>query len=211
MFDKILIANRGEIALRIMRAAREMGIKTVAVYSTEDYSTYPVKYADEAVCIGPAPAAESYLNINAIIEAARSTGAQAIHPGYGFLAENAEFARVCAANDIVFIGPSPECIERMTDRFAARSIMRSCGVPVVPGTKEPVTDLEDARAQAEAIGFPVMIKASSGGGGKGMREAYSDEEFESAFNVAQMESANAFGDNMSRIVSASKHQHIEKV
>ena len=189
MFDKILIANRGEVALRIMRAARELGVKTVAVYSTEDYSSYPVKYADEAVNIGPAPADQSYLNIKAIIDAARSTGAQAIHPGYGFLAESAELARMCAAHDIVFIGPSPECIERMGDRFAARSVMRSCGVPVVPGSDGAATTPEDARAFGRRMGYPLLIKPLAGG--RGTHIVHDPDDIERAFNATIAAAAGA--------------------
>ena len=145
MFDKILVANRGEVALRIMRAARELGVKTVAVYSTADKDTLPVRYADEAVCIGPAPAGKSYLNMANIIAAATTTGCQAVHPGYGFLAENSDFARACADNDLVFIGPAPECIDRMGDKAAARETMTMCGVPTVPGSDGVVESVDDAR------------------------------------------------------------------
>ena len=172
MFEKILVANRGEVALRIMRAARELGVKTVAVYSTEDASTYPVQYADEAVCIGPAQSAKSYLVMSSIIAAAKNTGAQAIHPGYGFLAENAEFARACADNDLVFIGPAAECIERMGDKSSARETMKGCGVPTVPGSDGCLDTVEEAAAFAEQVGYPVLIKATAGGGGKGMREVH---------------------------------------
>ena len=169
MFDKILIANRGEVALRIMRAARELGVKTVAVYSTEDADTLPVRYADEAVCIGPAPATKSYLAMPNIIAAATTTGAQAIHPGYGFLAENADFARACMDNDIVWIGPSPDCIEAMGNKSVARDTMKRCGVPTVPGSIGTVDTVEEAAEFAAKVGYPVLIKASAGGGGKGLR------------------------------------------
>ena len=157
MFDKILIANRGEVALRIMRACKELGVKTVAVYSTEDAETYSVRYADEAVCIGPAQANKSYLVMPSIIAAAKNTGCQAIHPGYGFLAENADFARACAENDLVFIGPSPECIEGMGDKSTARETMRACGVPTVPGSDGIVDPVEEAEAFANRVGYPVLI------------------------------------------------------
>jgi acetyl-CoA carboxylase biotin carboxylase subunit len=153
MFDKILIANRGEVALRVMRACKELGVKTVAVYSTEDKDTYPVQYADEAVCIGPAPANKSYLVMSNIIAAAVNTGAQAIHPGYGFLSENADFARACADNDLVFIGPSPECIESMGNKSEARETMQHCGVPTVPGSDGVVETVEEAREFAERVGY----------------------------------------------------------
>ena len=172
MFEKILVANRGEVALRIMRAARELGVKTVAVYSTEDADTYPVRYADEAVCIGPAQSNKSYLVMASIIAAAKNTGAEAIHPGYGFLAENAEFARACADNDLVFIGPAPECIDRMGDKSSARETMKMCGVPTVPGSDGCLDTVEEAAAFAEKVGYPVLIKATAGGGGKGMREVH---------------------------------------
>ena len=164
MFDKILIANRGEVALRIMRAARELGVKTVAVYSMEDFNALPVKYADESVNIGLDQSPDCYMSIPKIIEAARASGAQAVHPGYGFLAQNAELARACAQFDIAFIGPSPECIERMTNRATARDIMRACGVPVVPGSDGVVRTAEDARDIARKLGYPVAIKAVAGDG-----------------------------------------------
>ena len=192
MFDKILVANRGEVALRIMRAARELGVKTVAVYSTADKDTLPVRYADEAVCIGPAPAGKSYLNMANIIAAATTTGCQAVHPGYGFLAENSDFARACADNDLVFIGPAPECIDRMGDKAAARETMMMCGVPTVPGSDGVVESVDDAREFAERVGYPVLIKASAGGGGKGMREVHAPEELADAFMAAKAEAKAAF-------------------
>ena len=163
MFNKILIANRGEVALRIMRACKELGVKTVAVYSTEDADTYPVQYADEAVCIGPAQANKSYLIMANIIAAAKTTGAEAVHPGYGFLAENADFARACADNDLVFIGPAPECIERMGDKSSARETMKACGVPTVPGSDGCIETAAEAKAFADTVGYPVLIKATAGG------------------------------------------------
>ena len=165
MFNKILIANRGEVALRVMRAAKELGVKTVAVYSTEDADTYPVRYADEAVCIGPAQANKSYLVMSNIIAAAKNTGAEAIHPGYGFLAENADFARACADNDLVFIGPSAECIERMGDKSSARETMKGCGVPTVPGSDGCIDTAAEAKAFADSVGYPVLIKAAFGNDG----------------------------------------------
>ena len=212
MFDKILVANRGEVALRIMRAARELGVKTVAVYSVADKDTLPVRYADEAVCIGPDPAGKSYLNMSNIIAAAVTTGCQAVHPGYGFLAENADFARACAENDLVFIGPSPECIERMGNKAAARETMTACGVPTVPGSDGVVERVEDARAFAERVGYPVLIKASAGGGGKGMREVHKPEELESAFTAARAEAQAAFGNGdvyLEKLVLRPRHVEIQ--
>lgn len=177
MFDKILIANRGEIAVRIIRACRAMDIKTVAVYSTADKHSLHVYLADESVCIGPPAARDSYLNIAAILSAAKGTGAQAIHPGYGFLSENSTFAKLCRENDIVFIGPAPEVLDRMGNKSQARKTMMEAGVPVVPGTKEPVHHPEEALAMAREIGWPIMIKASSGGGGKGMRISHDEHDF----------------------------------
>ncbi len=212
MFQKILVANRGEVALRVMRAARELGVKTVAVYSTEDADTLPVRYADEAVCIGPAPSTQSYLQMGNIIEAAKATGAEAIHPGYGFLAENAEFARLCEENDIVFIGPSAECIEKMGDKATARKTMTACGVPTVPGSDGLCDTVEEARAFAEAVGYPVLIKATAGGGGKGMREAHTPEELESQYKAARTEAAAAFGDDgvyLEKLVLRPRHVEIQ--
>lgn len=193
MFKKILIANRGEIALRIIRACREMDINTVAVFSEADRDALHVKAADEAVCIGPAASAKSYLNIPNIISAAEVTGADAIHPGYGFLAENARFATICAANQIRFIGPSASAIEKMGDKATARKMMIEAGVPVVPGSKEIVSDPEQALRIADEIGYPVLIKATAGGGGKGMRVAARKEDFVSSFQAAQTEAKAAFG------------------
>ena len=212
MFDKILVANRGEVALRVMRAARELGVKTVAVYSTEDADTYPVRYADEAVCIGPAQANKSYLVIPSIIAAAKNTGAQAIHPGYGFLAENADFARACIDNDLVFIGPSPECIERMGDKSAARETMKACGVPTVPGSDGCIDTVEEARAFAEHVGFPVLIKATAGGGGKGMREVHDPAELESQYLAARAEAGAAFGNDgvyLEKLVLRPRHVEVQ--
>ena len=208
MFDKILIANRGEIAVRIIRACRAMDIKTVAVYSTADKHSLHVYLADESVCIGPPAARDSYLNIAAILSAAKGTGAQAIHPGYGFLSENSTFAKLCRENDIVFIGPAPEVIDRMGNKSQARKTMMEAGVPVVPGTKEPVHAPEEALAKAHDVGWPIMIKASSGGGGKGMRVSLSEDDFCEQFSIAQRESVGAFGDNtmyLERCVMNPRH------
>ena len=212
MFDKILIANRGEVALRVMRACKELGVKTVAVYSTEDAATYPVRYADEAVCIGPAPANKSYLIIPNIIEAALQTGAQAIHPGYGFLAENSEFARACADNDLVFIGPAPECIDSMGDKSSARETMKACGVPTVPGSDGCLDTVEEAKAFADAVGYPVLIKATAGGGGKGMREVHAPEDLESQYKAARAEAGAAFGNDgvyLEKLVLRPRHVEVQ--
>ena len=212
MFKKILIANRGEVALRVMRAARELGVKTVAVYSTEDADTYPVKYADEAVCIGPAPANKSYLVMSNIIAAAKTTGAEAIHPGYGFLAENADFARACVDNDLVFIGPSAECIERMGDKSSARETMKMCGVPTVPGSDGCIDTAEEAKAFADEVGYPVLIKATAGGGGKGMREVHAPEELESQYMAARAEAGAAFGNDgvyLEKLVLRPRHVEVQ--
>ena len=193
MFKKVLIANRGEIALRVIRACRELGVQTVAVYSEADRESLHVRFADDDVCIGPAPGRESYLNIPRIIAAAEITGADAIHPGYGFLAENAEFAETCAASGIAFIGPTAEQIRQMGDKAAARKAMMAVGVPVVPGTPGPVEDVDEALTFAEQIGFPVIIKAAAGGGGKGMRVANDADDFARSFQLARSEALSAFG------------------
>ncbi|MGH7482531.1 MAG: acetyl-CoA carboxylase biotin carboxylase subunit [Longimicrobiales bacterium] len=194
MFRKVLIANRGEIALRIIRACRELGIRTVAVYSEADRESLHVRFADEDVCIGPAPGRESYLNIPRIIAAAEITGADAIHPGYGFLAENAEFAEICEHSDIRFIGPTAEQIRLMGDKAAARRSMRESGVPTVPGSEGSIQDAEAALEVADAIGYPVLIKAAAGGGGKGMRVCEDASVFVRHFTAAQQEAAAAFDD-----------------
>src|SRR5687767_8502098 len=193
MFKKVLIANRGEIALRVIRACRELGVQTVAVYSEADRESLHVRFADDDVCIGPAPARESYLRIPRLIAAAEITGADAIHPGYGFLAENAEFAETCAASNITFIGPTPEQIRTMGDKAAARKAMTAVGVPIVPGTPGPVEDVDEALGFAKDIGFPVIIKAAAGGGGKGMRVARDADEFPRSFQLARSEALSAFG------------------
>lgn len=214
MLDKILIANRGEIALRVVRAAHELGIKCVVVYSEADKDTRAVEMADESVCIGPAPSALSYLNTPNIIAAAQITGAQAIHPGYGFLSENADFARACADNDIIFIGPSPECIDSLGNKAAAKATMKELGVPTVPGSDGPVETVEEARAFAHEVGYPVLIKASAGGGGKGMREANDDEELERMFVAARTEAANAFGNDevyLEKLIRRPRHVEIQVI
>jgi acetyl-CoA carboxylase biotin carboxylase subunit len=207
---KILIANRGEIALRVIRACRMLDLKTVAVHSKADADALHVRFADEAVCVGPAPSPQSYLNIPRLIAAAEITGADAVHPGYGFLAENAEFAQICAESNIVFIGPTPEQIRQMGDKSEARRLMADAGVPVVPGTEGAIDDERAARRAAEEIGFPVLIKASAGGGGKGMRIAREAEEFERAFPQARREAEAAFGDGRVYIEKfLERPRHIE--
>lgn len=212
MFNKVLIANRGEIAVRVIRACRHMGIRSVAVYSKEDAESLHVQLADQRICIGEGPAKNSYLNMDRIISAALNMGADAIHPGFGFLSENSEFVRKCQENGITFIGPDPDVIDKMGNKSQARATMMEAGVPVVPGTKEPVYDAEVGKKLAGEIGYPVMIKASSGGGGKGMRVARNEEEFEFQFNVAQRESANAFGDDtmyIERYIEKPRHVEIQ--
>jgi acetyl-CoA carboxylase, biotin carboxylase subunit len=193
MFKKVLIANRGEIALRVIRACRELGIQTVAVYSEADRESLHVRFADDDVCIGPAPSRDSYLRIPRLIAAAEITGADAIHPGYGFLAENAEFAETCAASNVTFIGPTADQIRTMGDKAAARRTMSEVGVPIVPGTPGPVEDSEQALEFAKTIGFPVIIKAAAGGGGKGMRVARDADDFARSFQLARSEALSAFG------------------
>ena len=195
MIKKILIANRGEIAVRIIRACREMGIETVAVYSKADADALHTQLADEAICIGPAPSKDSYLNMENIISATIVSGADAIHPGFGFLSENTKFVEMCEECHITFIGPSSKLIHAMGNKSEARTTMMRAGVPVVPGTKDPVYDAEEALEIARGIGFPVMIKASSGGGGKGMRISWNREDFEENFQMAQMESVGSFADD----------------
>ncbi|MFO0159645.1 MAG: acetyl-CoA carboxylase biotin carboxylase subunit [Alphaproteobacteria bacterium] len=195
MFGKVLIANRGEIALRIHRACQEMGIRTVAVHSTADATAMHVRFADESVCIGPPAARDSYLNMAAVISAAMVTGADAIHPGYGFLSENARFAEMVEAHGLKFIGPAPEHIRMMGDKIAAKDAMRSLGVPLVPGSTGALDTLEQAREVAEAVKYPVLIKAAAGGGGRGMKVARSADELEEAWSVARTEAKAAFGDD----------------
>ena len=195
MFEKILIANRGEIAVRIIRACREMGIQTVAVYSEADREALHTMLADEAICIGPAPSSESYLDMERILSAAVATGAQAIHPGFGFLSENAHFAALCGKCNIAFIGPDAEIIEKMGNKAEARKTMMEAGIPVVPGSKAPFHDAKEALEAAKEIGFPIMIKASAGGGGKGMRLSESEEDFLQNFKNAQLEAEKGFSDS----------------
>ena len=210
MFNKILIANRGEISVRIIRACREMGIRTVAVYSEADKDCLHTLLADEAICIGPAPSSQSYLNMERILSATVAMKADAIHPGFGFLSENARFAKLCQQCNITFIGPSAEIINRMGNKSEARNTMMQAGVPVVPGSKEPVYTAEDGLAMAKEIGFPVMIKASSGGGGKGMRISRSEEDFTEHFNAAQLESVKGFSDDTMYIEKyIEKPRHVE--
>ncbi|MFQ5952724.1 MAG: biotin carboxylase N-terminal domain-containing protein, partial [Candidatus Omnitrophota bacterium] len=193
MFSKILIANRGEIALRIIRACKELGVKTVAVYSEADLDSLHVRLADEAICIGKAASAASYLNIPSIISAAEITDVEAIHPGYGFLAEDAHFAEICESCQIKFIGPTPESMRLMGDKMAAKDTMKKAGIPVIPGSAGVIATKEDALKQAKRIGYPVIIKASAGGGGKGMRVCHNDVRLVSAYMTAQSEAEAAFG------------------
>ncbi len=209
MVKKVLVANRGEIAVRIIRACREMGIQTVAVYSEADKEALHTQLADEAVCIGPAPAAESYLSMERIISATMITGADAVHPGFGFLSENYRFAQLCETCGIVFIGPRAEVMQKMGQKAEARRTMTEAGVPVVPGSQE-VYDAKEAAALAKEIGYPVIIKAALGGGGKGMRVAYGQEEFESCFLTAQKEARASFADNTMYLEHFVEHpKHIE--
>ncbi len=194
MFSKVLIANRGEIAVRIIRACREMGLATVAVCSTADKSALHAQIADECVCIGPAPSKDSYLNMHAILAACEQTGVDAVHPGFGFLSENAYFDRLCGTCGVKFIGPTPEAIELLGNKARAKATMKAAGVPVVPGSDGAVADEEEAARIAERIGYPVMVKASAGGGGRGIRIAHTPEEFSNAFNTARKEAIACFGD-----------------
>lgn len=210
MFEKILIANRGEIALRIIRACKELGIKTVAIHSEADTESIHVKFADEDVCIGPPSSVNSYLSIPRIISAAEVTNADAIHPGYGFLAENPEFAEVCESCGIKYIGPPADAIRKMGDKVMAKNLMREAGVPVLPGSEDSAEDLQSALKIAREIGYPVMIKATLGGGGRGMRIAYSDENIESFYQTARAEAKSAFGDPRIYIEKYLEHtRHIE--
>ena len=212
MFDKILIANRGEIALRIHRACKEMGISTVAVHSEADSQAMHVRLADESVCIGPAPAAKSYLHIPSIIAACEITGAQAIHPGYGFLSENARFAEIVEAHGYTFIGPKPEHIRLMGDKISAKKAVKAAGIPVVPGSEGAIDDEAEAFAVAEEIGFPVLIKAAAGGGGRGMKVAQDREHLAEAISMAQSEAKAAFGDGsvyLERYLSTPRHIEVQ--
>lgn len=212
MFKKILIANRGEIALRVIRTCKEMGIRTVAVYSTADKESLHVRFADEAVCIGPAQSSESYLNILNILAAAEITNADAIHPGYGFLSENAKFSKICKEHGIKFIGATPDQIEKMGDKATAKSTMEEAGVPVVPGSAGVIDDIETARKVAKKIKYPVMLKATAGGGGKGMRMVAGEEELEEAWDKARKEAGAAFGNDgmyMEKFIEEPRHIEIQ--
>ena len=212
MFEKVLIANRGEIALRIHRACREMGIKTVAVHSTADTDAMHVRLADESVCIGPPAAADSYLNVPAIISAASIAGADAIHPGYGFLSENANFAEIVEAHGIAFIGPAPEHIQMMGDKIAAKATMKRLGIPVIPGSEEPVANDAEAAQMAESIGYPVVVKAAGGGGGRGIRIAHSPAQLPRAMALARAEAAASFATDtlyIERLIEGPRHIEVQ--
>ena len=212
MFKKILIANRGEIALRVIRTCKEMNIKTVAVYSTADKESLHVRFADEAVCIGPASSSESYLNIPNIIAAAEITNSDAIHPGYGFLAENANFSKICAENEIKFIGASPEMINGMGDKAAAKETMKIAGVPTIPGSDGIIEDFEECKKIAKEIGYPIMLKATAGGGGKGMRLVWEEKDLKNAWESARTESKAAFANDamyMEKFIEDPRHIEIQ--
>ncbi len=214
MFNKILVANRGEIALRVIRACRELGIRTVAVYSEVDAESLHIRFADDAVCIGPPPARDSYLNVPRLIAAAEVTGADAIHPGYGFLAENAEFAEICERSEIVFIGPTADQIRKMGDKAVARRTMMEHKVPVVPGSNGGVATVEEALEQAREISFPVLVKAAAGGGGKGMRVAPDEEAFAKSYQAARTEAEAAFGDStvyLEKFLVRPRHVEIQVI
>ena len=214
MFKKILIANRGEIALRVIRTCKEMGIKTVAVYSTADADSLHVKFADEAVCIGPPPSNLSYLKISSIIAAAEITNADAIHPGYGFLSENSKFSKICQEHGVKFIGASPEMIDRMGDKASAKATMKAAGVPCVPGSEGILESFEEAEAIAKKFGYPVMLKATAGGGGKGMRAVWKEDELLKAWESARQESAAAFGNDgmyLEKLIEEPRHIEIQVV
>ncbi|MDA9057530.1 acetyl-CoA carboxylase biotin carboxylase subunit [Flavobacteriaceae bacterium] len=214
MFKKILVANRGEIALRVIRTCKEMGIQTVAVYSTADSESLHVKFADEAVCIGPAASSESYLKISNIIAAAEITNADAIHPGYGFLSENARFSKICEEHGIKFIGASPDMIDRMGDKANAKATMKAAGVPCVPGSEGVIETFEDCIKVAKETGYPVMLKASAGGGGKGMRAVWKKEDLKEAWDAARQESKAAFGNDdmyMEKLIEEPRHIEIQIV
>ncbi len=214
MFKKILIANRGEIALRVIRTCKEMGIKTVAVYSTADADSLHVKFADEAVCIGPPPSNLSYLKISSIIAAAEITNADAIHPGYGFLSENSKFSKICQEHGVKFIGASPEMIDRMGDKASAKATMKAAGVPCVPGSEGILESFEEAQSIAKKFGYPVMLKATAGGGGKGMRAVWKEDELLKAWESARQESAAAFGNDgmyLEKLIEEPRHIEIQVV
>src|SRR3954447_2295054 len=211
MFSRVLVANRGEIAVRVIRALHELDIEAVAIYSTVDEGALHTRLADRAVCIGPPPASQSYLRIPSVIAAAATTGCEAVHPGYGFLAENPAFVEACAENDLVFVGPSAETMARMGDKVQAKAEMRAADVPVVPGT-EGATTLDESEAAAEEAGYPVLLKASAGGGGKGMRLVRGPEELHSAYSTAAMEAEAAFGDGslyLEKAISPARHVEIQ--
>jgi acetyl-CoA carboxylase biotin carboxylase subunit len=211
VFSRVLVANRGEIAVRVIRALHELGVEAVAVYSTADRDALHVALADQAVCIGPPAAAESYLRIPNVVAAAETTGCEAVHPGYGFLAENAAFVRTCEANDLAFIGPPADVVEEMGDKVRAKEAMREAGVPLVPGS-DGVSDLADVRAAVAEAGFPVLLKASAGGGGKGMRLVASADELEAAYASASAEADAAFGNGsvyVEKVISPARHVEIQ--
>ena len=208
MFNKILIANRGEIALRVIRTCREMGIKTVAVYSKADADSLHVRFADEAVCIGPAPSSESYLKIPNIIAAAEITNADAIHPGYGFLSENAKFSKICEEHKIKFIGASAQMIQQMGDKATAKATMKAAGVPTIPGSEGIIPTFEECKKLAKKAKYPVMLKATAGGGGKGMRAVWKEEDLEKAWEDARQESKAAFGNDdmyLEKLIEEPRH------
>ncbi len=212
MFTKVLIANRGEIALRIIRTLRDMGVRSVAIHSDVDKDSLHVQLADEAICIGGPRPAESYLNKVAVLQAALMTGAEAIHPGFGFLAENASFAKMCSEYGVTFIGPPSDVIDAMGNKSKARNTMKKAGVPIIPGTDGALKDYEACLKEARSMGFPALIKAAAGGGGKGMRPAYSEAELEQAYDSAKMEAANAFGDDtlyLEKIIAPAKHIEVQ--
>ena len=214
MFNKILIANRGEIALRVIRTCKEMGIKTVAVYSKADVDSLHVRFADEAVCIGPSPSIDSYLKVSNLIAAAEITNADAIHPGYGFLSENAKFSKICDEHKIKFIGASPEMIEQMGDKATAKSTMKSAGVPTIPGSEGIISNFSECQKIAKKIGYPVMLKATAGGGGKGMRAVWNEDELEKAWESARQESKAAFNNDdmyMEKLIEEPRHIEIQIV
>jgi acetyl-CoA carboxylase, biotin carboxylase subunit len=214
MFQKILIANRGEIAMRIIRTCKEMGIKTVAVYSKADTDSLHVRFADEAVCIGPAASSESYLKMSNIIAAAEITNADAIHPGYGFLSENAKFSKICKEHDIKFIGASPSMIDQMGDKASAKATMKAAGVPTIPGSEGLIASFKEAQKLAKEVGYPVMLKATAGGGGKGMRAVWQAEDLEKAWESARQEAKAAFGNDgmyMEKLIEEPRHIEIQIV
>jgi acetyl-CoA carboxylase biotin carboxylase subunit len=212
MFTKVLVANRGEIAVRVIRACRELGLQTVACYSEPDRESLPVVLADEAICVGPAASDRGYLNIPNVVSAALVSGADAIHPGYGFLSENAYLAEVCEQLGLTFIGPSPAALEAFGDKALARRLMQQAGLPTVPGSDGPVTSLDQARSAAQAIGYPIMLKAVAGGGGRGMRVARTEAELEQLYPVAQLEAQTHFANGaiyLERLIEQARHVEIQ--